>query len=400
MGKSKQTEELSKSKAKRIERHKEVSTQRRKKITSKVIWILVAVAIVGCVAFFAGKAIYEKARITTSISDFSQGLTDDGLIEGVNVSDYLTLLDLDNFVVPLSEVSATDDEIESDIESTLSSHEYSSDDTSLEVADGDKVNIDYVGTIDGEEFDGGSSEGYDLTIGSDSFIDGFEDQLIGSHPGDVVEVNVTFPEDYSSTDLAGKDAVFTVTVNGVYVTPELTDEFVSENLSDYASTADEYREYLSNKYYEEHLEDYISTHIIDDSTIISYPKEYLKTVREITKYNDEYNLSYYNSMFSQYGISGYDNLWDMRNLDDEMAYEDELRERAKESVKQALVYQAIYEKYGLTLDFDEYCAELNEENGDDTYADSLIETYGQGYMMQSKISELVLEYLEENVTVQ
>ena len=400
MGKSKQTEELSKSKAKRIERQKEVASEKRKKITTRVIWSIVGIAIVGCVVFFAGKAIYEKARITTSISDFSQGLTDDGLIEGINVSDYLTLCDLDNLVVPLSEVEATDEEIESDIESTLSAHEYSSDDTSLEVVDGDTVNIDYVGTIDGEEFDGGSSEDYDLTIGSGSFIDGFEDQLIGAHPGDVVTVNVTFPDDYSSEDVAGKDAVFTVTVNGINVTPEFTDEFVAENLSDYATTVEEYREYLANNYYEEHLEDYLSSYIIDESTIISYPKDYLKTLKGITKYNDEYNFSYYNSLFSSYGISAYESLWDMRGLDDEMAYEDELIERAKESCKQALVYQAIYEKYGLTLNFDEYCAELNIENSDDTYADSLIETYGQGYMMQAKMGDIVMDYLMENVVVQ
>ena len=91
-------------------------------------------------------------------------------------------------------------------------------DTSLEVKDGDKVNIDYVGTVDGVEFEGGNTEGMgaDLTIGSGSYIDDFEEQLIGAHPGDTVEVNVTFPENYGNEELNGKDAVFTVTVNGIY----------------------------------------------------------------------------------------------------------------------------------------------------------------------------------------
>ena len=93
-----------------------------------------------------------------------------------------------------------------------------STDTSLTVEDGDTVNIDYVGTADGVEFDGGSTEGMgtDLVIGSGSYIDDFEEQLIGAHPGETVEVNVTFPDDYYSTDMAGKDAVFTVTINGIY----------------------------------------------------------------------------------------------------------------------------------------------------------------------------------------
>lgn len=91
-------------------------------------------------------------------------------------------------------------------------------DTALEIEDGDKVNIDYVGTVDGVEFEGGNTEGNgaDLTIGSGSYIDDFEDQLIGAHPGDTVTVNVTFPEDYGNDELNGKDAVFTVTVNGIY----------------------------------------------------------------------------------------------------------------------------------------------------------------------------------------
>ena len=93
-----------------------------------------------------------------------------------------------------------------------------STDTSLTVKDGDTVNIDYVGKIDGTAFDGGSTngQGTDLEIGSGSYIDDFEDQLVGAHPGDEVEVTVTYPDDYGAADLAGKEAVFDVTVNGIY----------------------------------------------------------------------------------------------------------------------------------------------------------------------------------------
>ena len=91
-------------------------------------------------------------------------------------------------------------------------------DSSLEVTDGNKVNIDYVGKIDGVSFDGGSTDGKgtDLVIGSGTYIDNFEEQLIGAHPGDKVEVTVVFPDDYQAADLAGKEAVFDVTVNGIY----------------------------------------------------------------------------------------------------------------------------------------------------------------------------------------
>ena len=101
--------------------------------------------------------------------------------------------------------------------STDDSTSYSTD-SSLTVEDGDTVTIDYVGSIDGVEFDGGNTQGNgtDLTIGSGRYIDDFEEQLSGAHPGDEVEVTVTFPDDYGNDELNGKEAVFDVTVNGIY----------------------------------------------------------------------------------------------------------------------------------------------------------------------------------------
>ena len=91
-------------------------------------------------------------------------------------------------------------------------------DTSLTIEDGDTVNIDYVGSIDGVEFQGGNTNGSgaDLVIGSHTYIDDFEEQLIGHHPGDSVDVTVTFPEDYGKDELNGKEALFKVTINGIY----------------------------------------------------------------------------------------------------------------------------------------------------------------------------------------
>lgn len=105
----------------------------------------------------------------------------------------------------------------SDTKSQDTGNSYSTD-SSLTVEDGDTVNIDYVGSIDGVEFDGGNTQGMgtDLVIGSGSYIDDFEDQLIGAHPGDQVDVYVTFPEDYGVEELNGKEALFQVTVNGIY----------------------------------------------------------------------------------------------------------------------------------------------------------------------------------------
>ena len=88
----------------------------------------------------------------------------------------------------------------------------------LEAKDGDKVNIDYTGYLDGEAFDGGSTDGAgaDLELGSDTYIDGFEEGIVGHKVGETFDLNLTFPENYGNSDLAGKDVVFTVTLNGIY----------------------------------------------------------------------------------------------------------------------------------------------------------------------------------------
>lgn len=398
----KENEELSKSKTKRDERRKEVKKEKRHKLVTRIIGIVIAVAIVGALAVAIGFNIYKVAIRTTSSSDFSANLTEQGFIDGVNAEDYITLADYESLVIPKDEVAATTEEVDENIQSSLEANKEISTDSTLTIADGDKVNIDYVGTINGEEFEGGSSDGagYDLTIGSGSFIDDFEEQLIGHKPGEKVTVEVTFPTDYSSADLAGQDASFAVTIHGIYVTPELTDEFVQEHFSDVASSADEYRAYLENNYYEQHLEEYLDNFVIDNSTVNSYPKSYLKTLKSLIKYNDEYTLSYYNQMFSQYGVDTYENVWDTRDgIENEVDYEHELTTRAKDSAKEAMVYQAIFQKAGLTMDMDTYLAEMTEENGED-YVTSMQETYGTGYMAQSRIKELVMDYLMENANVQ
>lgn len=387
---------VSKSKAKREQRKKELAKKKRVKLTTKIIGIAAAAALVAIIAAAAGEKIYLAAIRTTSDSNLSAGLTADGKIEGVNVTDVLTLADYANISVPAEEVAATAEEVDEDIQSTLESHKELNTDTTLTIADGDEVNIDYVGTIDGVEFEGGNSNGagYDLTIGSGSFIDDFEQQLIGHKPGENVTVEATFPENYSNSDVAGKDASFAVTINGIKTVPELTDAFVAEYLSDDGiTTAAEYRASVEKRYYEQHLEDYLTNYVVENSTVNSYPSAYLKAIKAVTKYDDEYMLQYYNQMFSSYGVS-YENVWDTRGeeITDELSYERELTERARDTVKAALVYQGIFEDAGLTLDMDAVIAEMTEENGED-YVTSMKENYGEGYMAQAEIKDMVIEYL-------
>lgn len=165
-------------------------------------------------------------------------------------------------------------------------------------AEGDTVNINYVGTKDGVAFEGGTyayDGGYDLELGSDSFIDGFEDGLIGAVAGEVRELELTFPEDYYSTDLAGQAVVFTVTVNSVKetVVPELTDDFAKENLE--FDTVAGYIAALYEVRNEESFYDQITEALMASSTVENYPSATIETEKQSL-------VDYYTSMAEYYGM--------------------------------------------------------------------------------------------------
>ncbi|MCD8378865.1 MAG: FKBP-type peptidyl-prolyl cis-trans isomerase [Lachnospiraceae bacterium] len=171
------------------------------------------------------------------------------------------------------------------------------------VEEGDTANIDYTGYLNGEAFDGGSATGYDLEIGSGAFIDGFEEGLIGVAVGDTVDLELTFPSDYSSNpSLAGQAVVFTVTVN--YVTPQMTDENVAIVMEGYYSTVEEleaycrsYLEYVAAYNYQSNLDSAVIEAVVPICTVTEVP-DYL------------YNMLYQNLVDSietqaaQYGLDG------------------------------------------------------------------------------------------------
>lgn len=149
--------------------------------------------------------------------------------------------------VTKAEVTITDEEVDAELENTRNMQARTIEVTDRAVQDGDTVIIDFEGFVDGKPFDGGKGENHSLEIGSHSFIDNFEEQLIGKNAGDDVEVHVTFPEQYHAQELAGKPAVFQVKIHAVKAKeiPELNDEFVSD-ISEF-ETLDEYRADVKQK---------------------------------------------------------------------------------------------------------------------------------------------------------
>lgn len=164
----------------------------------------------------------------------------------VAVKPEVTLGKYKGVTVTKIDIGVTDGEVDAEIE-TQRNQNARTVSVEREIADGDTAVIDFEGFVDGEPFEGGKGENHDLVIGSHSFIDTFEEQLVGRKAGDEVDVNVTFPEEYHAEDLAGKPALFKVKINEVKTKelPELDDEFV-QDVSEFDTLA-EYREDIKKR---------------------------------------------------------------------------------------------------------------------------------------------------------
>lgn len=165
----------------------------------------------------------------------------------VAVKPEITLGDYKGIEIEKKTAEVTDEEVDTEISRVRenNSRMITVDDRATQ--EGDTVIIDFDGYVDGEQFEGGKAEDYSLVLGSHTFIDNFEEQLIGKNPGDSVEVHVTFPDMYQAEELRGKEAVFYVEINDIKVKelPEIDDEF-AQDVSDF-DTLEEYKEDLKKK---------------------------------------------------------------------------------------------------------------------------------------------------------
>ncbi|BCJ94194.1 hypothetical protein acsn021_17630 [Anaerocolumna cellulosilytica] len=384
---------------KRLEKKREIERAKRNALLNKIIsYSLVTLIAVGLVTII-GYSIYRNVTKIKPSSDFSAYLTDNGLIKDVTANELLDLVDYKNITAPLTEIEYSDESIDNDIKTLLKNKKELVTDTNALVKDGDIINIDYVGTVDGVEFSGGNTNGSgaDLEIGSNTYVDDFETQLIGHKAGDKVTVNVTFPVDYSSSeDLAGKDAVFEVVINSIYKLPEFTDEFVKENLSDNASTVAEYREYVKQTNYDKNFDTWLVKYLMDNTTVQSYPTEYFNHLKSIKKYEDQMSVEYMNNFYASMGSNQTTTFESYVGMS-EAKYDDSLEEAIKDRAKKALLCQAIYEKEGLSVSKDDYSTYFDEASTGGY--DAQVEQQGTGYVMQQLIEKKVMEYVKDIVTV-
>ncbi len=253
----------------------------------------------------------------------------------------------------------TDEDVDKQIQTVLSVHAETSKVTDRAVKDGDTANIDFVGKIDGKEFEGGAGEGYPLEIGSGAFIPGFEESVIGHKIGETYDWNGQFPDTYGNADYAGKDVVFTITVNSISetVTPELTDEFVG-TVSEKSKTIDEYKnevKKLLEKKAEDNYKDTLGTSVmekvLENTEIKAYPEDELKERTEGT-------IEDYKNAAKEQNID-FDDYLQYNGMTEEQ-FEEQIKENTKERMKQTMVFNAIAEKENIELTDELYEEQLEK----------------------------------------
>ena len=213
------------------------------------------------------------------------------------------------------------------------------------VEDGDVVNIDYAGTIDGTAFQGGTAQSQLLEIGSGSFIAGFEEGLIGVNVGDTKELNLQFPENYINAEYAGKDCVFAVTVN--YILAELTDENVSlvdggyQSAALYWEDAEKMLKGMAQDQYDRELENNIATQLIAGCTYKEVPQSLVDDYRANLQTEYENEAAAAGMAYEQYMASVY------RVTEDRL--EEEMAAMALRCAKEGLAIHAIADAEGISV---------------------------------------------------
>ena len=326
---------------------------------------------------------------------FSDAYDENGYLKGITALDYVTLPDTESFTLSDNATTVSDSDIDDYISNNiLSNYKTTNEITNRAAENGDTVNIDFAGSIDGVAFDGGTGSDYDLTLGSGTFIDGLEDQIVGHMPGETFDVNVTFPDDYQATNLAGKDAVFATTLNYINedVTPDLTDDWVSSNLAESMgmNNVAELKTFVSNSllFNQEANELYGQLYDAAEVNTDTLPEDVQQYFTNTVLYQPYLYAQMrgvsLETMLSQAGYSSVDEYL-------------ENSESSKQSmIKQVLIMQALAEKNNIVCDTDILNAEFSRYFGS-TDMTSYVNAYGENYVKTNILHDIVMQNQIDNV---
>ncbi len=363
----------------------------------------------------------ETAETATEASE--SGTDAEGSSSSIDVSNLKTTtlmdVDLDKLVqlgeykgieVTLSKKEVTDEDVESSLNSAYSASPLMNEVTDRAIQNGDTANIDFEGKYADtkEAFDGGTSQGYDLKIGSGSFIPGFEDGLIGVSAGETVDLNLTFPEDYGSANLAGKDVIFTVKVNSIKtVAEEPTDEWAAGLGLEDVKTLEDFRTHLRSELeqdaedqYNESLKSTAVSQVVDAATVDNIPEElynryFAMVYNSLSSYVQQMQMTYGVQMTPEQYV---ENIMQSNGVSGTV--EDYLSDIANQQTKRCMVLQAIADKEGIEIsqetidqyiqeDYDSYFYQSYDTV--DAYKETIISEDYREQIMAEKVADFIVE---------
>ena len=326
-----------------------------------------------------------------------QSKTEETSLDNIDPAKYVTLGEYKGLPIKADQDSVSDADVEKNIQNILESHAELKEVNDRAARMGDTVNIDYEGKLDGVAFDGGTGNN-DLELGSGMFIPGFEEGVVGMKTGEEKDLPLSFPEQYHSEELAGKDVVFHVKVNSISEKdiPQLTDEFV-KSLGVDAGTADEYRDYIKKQLTEQY----------ESTTKANQESELLKTAVDNAKCNmDELpewlvseNAAEFRSstesFVSQYGLTIDDYLAQVGS--DQAKFEAEAQEYGKEKAKSDLVVLSIAKDEGLQITDKELEDYYTESAGQyNTTAEQMKKAIPEDELKRYLLQQKVMDFLFDN----
>lgn len=332
-------------------------------------------------------------------------------------SDYVTLCDYENISITITGDYEVDDEtVKTSFETMFNTYGpfYTEDTEKTVIEEGDIVNVDYVGKLDGVAFDGGSAESQLIDVYNNAsttgmgYIDGFTDGLKGASVGDVIDCDVTFPEDYGNTELAGKAVVFTFTVNSIQkemTIDDVDDAFAMEQFQ--VETVDEMYEVVRDSLhqqadYSKQVETFyeLQSYLVDNSKV-EVPEDYLEA--RLSDYKKQYVDYYCSGDESQ--LETYLSTYEGKTVEE---MEASWRESIDKSIQLELILDAIAEEMGLVVDEEEYATYLDNAVVSSGYGtvETVYEVYGYGdaefgerYFKELYLYDMALEKLLETTTV-
>lgn len=361
----------------------------KKIVAISTVTVLACSLLAGC----GGKKADSTSEVATKEAE--AGYTVEALFGDYDYEKYVTLADYKNVSATMVEYNVSDDEVQNEIQSEVEGNADYKDISDRGVIEGDYVNVDYKGTIDGEEFDGSSEEDCDIQVGNGDFLPEIEDALIDKKTGDSFNVDAELTEDFFTEEYVGKKATFEVTVNSVQeeVLPEYNLDYVKENtdfdtIADYeASIKENLLATKEDDYKTEAQNEALST-IVDNSKFNGYPDELYE------QSTSDYNASkeYYAQML---GITA-------EEYDSQLGItEDIQKEEILGSVNQILVLGAIAKKENISItkkDAENFVDKVYEEYGYESAA-AFRADYDDAEINYEVLYEKILDFIYDNANL-